>query len=413
MTNEESNFVFNDYEKAEEKQKTIDSIVNDLKNCHKTSTYKIPPTQNIKQYFCSLEMTEEQKESSRKLSQALEKVYEKHGHPSCAEQIHNLMKENTILKIEPTPSSSFISMSQTDYPNLKQISTFHQKNPVSKPIFTNCTNYSTHWNQPVYNATSYNFSQNTHTNFFQPSCNSNEFQSSTPETSLSQLMIEDLNTNVDEKKFNFTAPATSIHSLPYPTHTMIAKSASNHANRHAFSQPLSQFMPYNLDNKFFDPTQSSLSSSLPVSQFSQNDLEFFPKSSSFSDFSKKSKKFYIFKSKIFKFKVFFNKINFTGFSGLDLEEQEKLRLERKRAKNRIAAQKCQQRKIEKISYLENQVSELRKRNKIYETKTEQLRGSIEALKYDIHLHFTKGCLSLSDYNHTTLIPVTSQSGLGN
>ncbi|VDD94186.1 unnamed protein product [Enterobius vermicularis] len=47
--------------------------------------------------------------------------------------------------------------------------------------------------------------------------------------------------------------------------------------------------------------------------------------------------------------------SFSGDRCVDIEEQEKRKLERKRARNRLAATKCRQRKIQKIHDLEKEV----------------------------------------------------------
>ena len=49
-------------------------------------------------------------------------------------------------------------------------------------------------------------------------------------------------------------------------------------------------------------------------------------------------------------------------SAVNMDDQERLKLERKRAKNRVAAQKCQMRKVERISKLEDKAEQLREQN---------------------------------------------------
>merc|ERR1711887_186199 len=50
--------------------------------------------------------------------------------------------------------------------------------------------------------------------------------------------------------------------------------------------------------------------------------------------------------------------NNSGMSPIDMESQEKIKLERKRLRNRLAASKCRKRKLERISQLDERVAQL-------------------------------------------------------
>ena len=52
---------------------------------------------------------------------------------------------------------------------------------------------------------------------------------------------------------------------------------------------------------------------------------------------------------------------------------ERFRLERKRERNRIAATKCRQRKLEKIAQLDSEVSQLKEENLTLKQVREKLR----------------------------------------
>merc|ERR1711872_873080 len=52
----------------------------------------------------------------------------------------------------------------------------------------------------------------------------------------------------------------------------------------------------------------------------------------------------------------------TGMSPIDMETQEKIKLDRKRQRNRLAASKCRKRKLERISQLDDRVSALKNEN---------------------------------------------------
>lgn len=94
------------------------------------------------------------------------------------------------------------------------------------------------------------------------------------------------------------------------------------------------------------------------------------------------------------------------FATLDMEEQEKLRLERKRAKNRLAAQKCQLKKVERIKQLESRVNFLKDKNSCLSAKAATLRRDIDKLKAAINVHVSRGCriLSSSAYNSCDVVP---------
>ncbi|EJW85217.1 hypothetical protein WUBG_03870 [Wuchereria bancrofti] len=81
------------------------------------------------------------------------------------------------------------------------------------------------------------------------------------------------------------------------------------------------------------------------------------------------------------------------FSGdsYDALEQEKKKLERKRARNRLAASKCRQKKLQKINDLEKQVEEEKlKANRLNED-LKLLETSIAQLRQLLQEHHNNGC----------------------
>jgi len=76
---------------------------------------------------------------------------------------------------------------------------------------------------------------------------------------------------------------------------------------------------------------------------------------------------------------------------VDLDEQEQLRLERKRAKNRIAAARCQTRKMERITRLQEKVEELRDNNARLGQTVIELRNHVSTLRKQILMHTERGC----------------------
>ena len=76
----------------------------------------------------------------------------------------------------------------------------------------------------------------------------------------------------------------------------------------------------------------------------------------------------------------------------DCEEVERFRLERKRERNRIAATKCRQRKLEKIAQLDSEVSQLKEENLTLKQVREKLREEAEELRRRLRLHVDGGCV---------------------
>ncbi|GIY50652.1 transcription factor AP-1 [Caerostris darwini] len=76
---------------------------------------------------------------------------------------------------------------------------------------------------------------------------------------------------------------------------------------------------------------------------------------------------------------------------IDMADQERIKLERKRYRNRLAASKCRKRKLEKISQLEDKVKELKGENSKLELIVERLRDQVCSLKQEVLDHAKKGC----------------------
>ncbi|KAG8195448.1 hypothetical protein JTE90_013900 [Oedothorax gibbosus] len=80
-----------------------------------------------------------------------------------------------------------------------------------------------------------------------------------------------------------------------------------------------------------------------------------------------------------------------GNGPIDMKDQERIKLERKRYRNRVAASKCRKRKLEKISHLEDKVKELKGENSKLEMTVEKLREQVCFLKQEVLDHAKKGC----------------------
>ncbi|XP_026870046.1 junB proto-oncogene, AP-1 transcription factor subunit a isoform X1 [Electrophorus electricus] len=78
-------------------------------------------------------------------------------------------------------------------------------------------------------------------------------------------------------------------------------------------------------------------------------------------------------------------------SPIDLEDQERIKAERKRLRNRLAATKCRRRKLERISRLEDKVKILKSDNAGLSSTASILREQVAQLKQKVMTHVNRGC----------------------
>ena len=83
---------------------------------------------------------------------------------------------------------------------------------------------------------------------------------------------------------------------------------------------------------------------------------------------------------------------------IDMDEQEMAKLERKRARNRQAATRCRNRKLERISRLEDRVAELKGQNSQLQQSAASLRDEVARLKHAIIEHTRRGCQVMLTHN---------------
>ncbi|XP_070493537.1 transcription factor Jra [Chironomus tepperi] len=76
---------------------------------------------------------------------------------------------------------------------------------------------------------------------------------------------------------------------------------------------------------------------------------------------------------------------------IDMESQEKIKLERKRQRNRVAASKCRKRKLERISKLEDRVKILKVENGELGSVLLNLKQHVFDLKKQVIDHHDSGC----------------------
>ncbi|KAJ8372332.1 hypothetical protein AAFF_G00290620 [Aldrovandia affinis] len=78
-------------------------------------------------------------------------------------------------------------------------------------------------------------------------------------------------------------------------------------------------------------------------------------------------------------------------SPIDMENQERIKAERKRLRNRVAATKCRRRKLERISRLEDKVKILKTDNAGLSSTASVLREQVAQLKQKVMTHVSSGC----------------------
>lgn len=78
-------------------------------------------------------------------------------------------------------------------------------------------------------------------------------------------------------------------------------------------------------------------------------------------------------------------------SPINMEEQERVKLERKRQRNRVAASKCRKRKLERISKLEDKVKLLKGENTELCSVISEIKKDVCRLKQQVIEHVKSGC----------------------
>ncbi|XP_053494082.1 junB proto-oncogene, AP-1 transcription factor subunit b [Ictalurus furcatus] len=78
-------------------------------------------------------------------------------------------------------------------------------------------------------------------------------------------------------------------------------------------------------------------------------------------------------------------------SPIDMENQERIKAERKRLRNRLAATKCRRRKLERIARLEDRVKVLKSDNAGLSSTASLLREQVAQLKQKVLRHVSSGC----------------------
>lgn len=90
--------------------------------------------------------------------------------------------------------------------------------------------------------------------------------------------------------------------------------------------------------------------------------------------------------------------NTPPMSPVNMVVQERIKVERKRSRNRVAARKCRYRKLERISRLEDRVKDLVGQKNDLATNATQLRDQVARLKQQIMEHVNSGCKVMLNSN---------------
>lgn len=81
----------------------------------------------------------------------------------------------------------------------------------------------------------------------------------------------------------------------------------------------------------------------------------------------------------------------SGVSPIDMDAQERIKLERKRMRNRLAASKCRKRKLERISQLDDRVKQLKTENSDLAAVVKKMKSNVALLKQEVIEHVSSGC----------------------
>uniref|UniRef100_H2YC51 BZIP domain-containing protein n=1 Tax=Ciona savignyi TaxID=51511 RepID=H2YC51_CIOSA len=88
-------------------------------------------------------------------------------------------------------------------------------------------------------------------------------------------------------------------------------------------------------------------------------------------------------------------------SPINMDQQELIKSERKRLRNRVAASKCRKRKLERISRLEDKVNNLKSQNLELTSNANLLRQQVADLKSKVMTHVNSGCQLMMSQQQVT------------
>jgi len=86
-----------------------------------------------------------------------------------------------------------------------------------------------------------------------------------------------------------------------------------------------------------------------------------------------------------------NSMSHLDMNPINLDQQEQIKHQRKKLRNRLAAQRCRKRKIEREDTLKDKVKELRQKNNDLTCMSRDLRTQVCDLKQQVMQHVNQGC----------------------
>ncbi|XP_073403409.1 transcription factor JunD-like [Dendrobates tinctorius] len=164
-------------------------------------------------------------------------------------------------------------------------------------------------------------------------------------------------------KMSSVSTGDPVHP-PEPSHTSVYVNFNNYGN-----EAVSTTTSYNTDHVFYPnlPTTMEELSAYPTQRLHavKDELQIVPEMTSFGDSP--------------------------PLSPINMDNQERIKAERKKLRNRIAATKCRKRKLERISRLEDKVKNLKMQNTDLASTASILKEQVADLKQKVMSHVNSGC----------------------
>ncbi|XP_075707164.1 transcription factor JunD-like [Rhinoderma darwinii] len=178
------------------------------------------------------------------------------------------------------------------------------------------------------------------------------------------LALEDLHKqNQLNMKLSSVSTGTAVHPSE-PSHTSVYVTLNNYGN-----EALGTTINYNTDPISYPslPTNMEQQSTYPTHRphAMKDEPQIVPEATSFGDSP--------------------------PLSPINMDTQERIKAERKKLRNRIAASKCRKRKLERISRLEEKVKNLKTQNTDLASTASVLREQVAQLKQKVMSHVNSGC----------------------
>ncbi|CAH2311162.1 transcription factor AP-1 [Pelobates cultripes] len=180
----------------------------------------------------------------------------------------------------------------------------------------------------------------------------------------------------------------NVTSAPQPVSTGLTP-VSSIASSTGFSNTLHSEPPVYANLNNFNPTPSAVTSTTTTPAFNSNGLSFGPQHHNTPPISVQHPRLQALKEEPQTVPEMPGES--PPLSPIDMESQERIKAERKRMRNRIAASKCRKRKLERIARLEDKVKTLKSQNSELASTANLLREQVAQLKQKVMNHVNSGC----------------------